>query len=223
MWTWNPRPWSARPNWAKKPSKKGSAKMAEKLKTTVKREISLPLEERTRSRAERSAALARPLFLVYILIYIPTFRHLLINDSTPRDYKRRVASTWLPFLLVLTDPGRPTPLFPSRTSDAPHSIFYQLPISVLALPMASPPTARLDLIFSGIEIAFQFVILTISFQRELIPLITVSPQSNRPPVRSTALTDLCVGMFSLLLSDFWCWSCFLHRYNFLRDRTLIDL
>jgi hypothetical protein len=35
------------------------------------------------------------------------------------------------------------PLFPSRTSDAPHSIFYQLPISVLALPMTSP---LLDLI-----------------------------------------------------------------------------
>src|ERR1700727_3996621 len=100
-------------------------------------------------------------------------RHLLINDNRPCDLapcRHHVTSVRLQ--LFGSNRSWPThpPLFPSRTSDAPHSIFYQLPISVLALPMASPPTARLDLIFSGIEIAFQFVILTISFQREINPL-----------------------------------------------------
>ena len=147
-------------------------------------------------------------------------RHLLINDTRPCDLapcRHHVTSVRLQ--LFGSNRSWPThpPLFPSRPSDAPPSIFYQLPISVLALPMTSP---LLDLINESL---FR--------HRDRIPVRDShhfwSHRSqflrNRPPVRPTSLTDLCVGMFSLLLSDFWCWSCFLHRYNFLLDRTLIYL
>src|SRR6202030_2902814 len=70
-------------------------------------------------------------YSVILLTYI-NIRHLLINVSTPRDYKRQIAGHVTSVPPILGSNLSSPPLFPSRTSDAPHSIFYQLPISVLA-------------------------------------------------------------------------------------------
>ena len=96
----------------------------------------------------------------------------------------------------------PLPLFGSNQSWATHLHFAHL-----APPMPLSPSSVSFPSLLDFHSASLFNVIWSSWSQFL---------RDRPPVRPTSLTDLCVSVFSLLLSVFWCWSCFL---NFLRDCT----